>query len=124
MKKLVFILLLAIPFFGFGQTSSLAKTLSNSVWKITLLESGFSNIIVLRNEGSFGMISDLYGIPTIYDRTDEDWKVVNSDNGEKIVITFSNRFLILSGNVYGKIMSGKFVNNNGLSGNWKGEKLN
>ena len=124
MKRILFILLFTIPFIGFGQTSNLVETLKNSVWKITLKETGFTNIIVLTNEGSFGYISDLYNYPRVYNKNEEDWKVVQVDGKEKIVITFTNNFLILSGNVYNTTMSGTYVNLNGLSGSWKGERLN
>jgi hypothetical protein len=123
MKKILFTLLLTIPFLGFGQTSNLEETLRNSVWKITLEETGWTNIIVLNDVGSFGMISNLYGVPVVYNTEEEDWKIVKVDGKEKVVITFTNRFLVLSGNVYNRTMSGTYVNTNGLSGTWKGEKL-
>ena len=115
MKKILIILLLTIPFIGFGQD------IENSIWKLTD-DDGFGQIVLLKEDGSFKGISDIYGLPVMFrsDDGEENWEL----KGETIILTFNDKYMIKTGKIREGRISGNYITINGLSGTWIGERIN
>ena len=122
MKKLILILLLAVPFVLFGQKSDVESILENTVWNISLAEVSFDAIVAFKKPGPFGYIGVSSGSPQVNRELDEhQWSVTSNGN---IVIKFTNGFLMCVGKMNdSNTMSGTFVNEKGNSGTWTGERI-
>ena len=112
MKRILFILLLTIPFVGFGQE------INNTVWK-TIDDGGDQRIIMFKEDGTF-IYQYRYrnGTVQIFGDEDETWEI----NGNKVVLLFNDGFVIMSGeiNSRGDYMSGFRINKNGETLSWTG----
>jgi len=118
MKKILFILLLTIPFVGFGQN------LEKTIWEVTD-DDGYGYIILFDDDGSFRGFTDIYGSPGSYqDSINSGLKYEWTLRGNKVVIMFSDRFMIKTGEIKGNTMTGRSININGLENKWVGERIN
>ena len=118
MKKLLFILLLTIPFVGFGQD------LENSIWKL-IDDDGYGYIILFNDDGSFIGFTDIYGTPDSYQNSisseiKHEWTL----KGNKIVLMFSDKYMTKNGEIKGNIMTGTSINIRGVENKWVGERIN
>ena len=116
--KHLYIILLCLPFIGFGQD------LVNSMWKITG-DNGYGQIILLKDDGSFIGLSDIYGVPVSFEdpRNSEmkyDWLLT----GNLIVLRFSDNYMIKTGEVRGNLIIGTSSNQKGFENSWVGERIN
>ncbi len=122
MKKLIFILLFTIPCVVFGQNSDVESKLINTVWRISLIETDFHAIVVFKQPGPFGYISDVTYAPRVMEESDKHHWRVNSTGS--VIIKFTDGFLMCVGKMNSsQSMSGTFVNENGKSGTWIGELI-
>ena len=117
MKKLLFVLLLTIPFIGFSQD------ISGTGWKI-YEKDGDEKIILFEDDGTFtylNVISNSGNEGKVFSGDDDTWVV----NGNKIVVLFSGGYRIMSGtiNKTGDYMSGTTMNKKGDTENWVGELI-
>ena len=117
MKKLLFILLLIIPFFGFGQN------LSGSGWKIQD-EDGDRFIILFDEDGTFTILNVIHQSGNqgrVFGDDDETWEV----DGNKVVISRNDGYQIYSGTINrkGDYMWGMKMNKKGISQRWSGELI-
>lgn len=119
MKSPLLILLLTIPFLGFGQNSADESKLKNTVWRISLIELDFHSIVVFEEPGSFGYISGVTSFPKVMEKSDKhQWSVKPNGN---VLIKFTDGFLMCVGKMNSsQSMSGTFVNEHGNSGTWIG----
>ena len=114
MKKLLFILLLTIPFIGFGQN------LSNTSWEIWE-QNGDLKIMSFNYDGTFTyikVISESGNENQWFGDEDETWVL----KGDKIIISYNNGFMIKTGtiNSEGNFMEGALINSKGESRIWFG----
>ncbi len=112
MKKVILIILLAIPFLGLGQD------ISGTGWKLTD-QDGDKKIILFENDKSFthlNIISQSGNSGVVFGDEDETWMLA----GDNIIISFNNGFKIYSGQINSSrdYMSGTMVNKNGKSDTW------
>tara|TARA_B100001250_G_scaffold386482_1_gene383051 strand:- start:725 stop:1114 length:390 start_codon:yes stop_codon:yes gene_type:complete len=117
MKRILFILLLTIPFLGFSQD------ISGTGWKISH-DDGDRTIILFEDDGTFiylGVISHSGNQGEVFGNDDETWEL----NGNKIVILFNDGFNIMTGTINrtGDYMSGTTMNKKGKTENWFGELI-
>lgn len=117
MKKILFILLLIIPFVGFGQD------LSNTVWEIWE-EDGNQYIVNFHNNGTFSYI-DVTSVGGISGKTysdDDDTWYLRENN---ITISHNDGFQILEGIIKFEknFMKGNHSNKEGSKGVWFGRKI-
>ena len=118
MKKLLFILLFTIPFLGFSQD------LENSIWKITD-DDGYGYIILFNHDGSFIGLTDIYGSPDSYQNPlNSEMKYEWTLKGNTIVLMFSNKYMIKTGEIKGSQMIGTSINQLGTKNIWVGERIN
>ena len=115
--KQLYIILLILPLIGFGQD------IENSIWKLTD-DDGFGQIVLLKVNGSFEGMSDIYGSPVMFESDDgsgeEKWEL----KGETIILMFNDKYMIKTGKIRGGRMSGNYNTINGASGTWIGERIN
>ena len=115
MKRILFLLLLIIPFFGFGQD------IGGTGWKITF-EDNDKMIFLFEDDLSFHYMYKDNG--TIWCDSD----IINtwSLEGDKVVISINDGYLILSGIISnsGDFMSGMSMNKLGNTRIWSGEIIN
>tara|TARA_Y100001954_G_C15700747_1_gene547625 strand:+ start:628 stop:978 length:351 start_codon:yes stop_codon:yes gene_type:complete len=112
MKKLLFTLLLIIPFIGFGQV------INNTVWK-TIDDKGDQRIIMFKVDGTFiYQYKYTNGTIQIFGDEDDTWTI----DGNKLVLSFNDGFAIMSGeiNSRGDYISGFRINKKGTSLRWTG----
>jgi len=112
MKKVILIILLAIPFLGFGQD------ISGTGWKLTE-QDGDKMIILFEKDKTFtylNILSQSGNSGELFSDEDDTWMLA----GDNIIISFSNGYNIFSGqiNSTGDYMSGTMVNKNGKSESW------
>ena len=117
MKRILFILLLTIPFIGFGQN------LNGTGWKISE-NDGDQKIIIFENDGTFSYLNVKMDSPNegkLYNDITDTWELKQST----IIISFTDGFLIKSGkiNKTGDYMWGTWVNQKKNSGTWSGELI-
>jgi len=116
-KKLLFILLLTLPFIGFGQD------ISGTGWKIS--ENDGDRLIILFEEN--GTLTYLIEIShsgnqgKVFGDDGDTWEI----DGNKVVILFNDGYNIMSGeiNSKGDYMSGITINKKGDSDTWTGELI-
>jgi hypothetical protein len=111
MKKLLFVLLLTIPFVGFGQD------ISGTGWKITD-QDGTQKIYLFESDGTFTYLrvkSDVLG------DEDETWEL----DGNKIIFKHNDGYSIYSGTINSSwdFMSGMRMNTKGEYENFSGELI-
>ena len=116
--KHLYIILFVLPLIGFGQD------FVNSIWKITG-DNGYGQIILLKGDGSFIGLSDIYGVPVSFEdpRNSEmkyDWLLT----GNLIVLRFSDNYMIKTGEVRGNLIIGTSSNQKGFENSWVGERIN
>ena len=119
MKKILFILLLTIPFVAFSQD------LSESVWDIND-EDGDREIICFEKDGTFTYLkvrSESGNEGTSWGDEDETWKII----GDKVIISYNDGFMIRVGTINGKYMEGSLDSENwddhDRTETWFGKKL-
>ncbi len=108
MKLFAFMVLLALPFVGFGQD------LGGTGWKIQD-QDGDTKIILFEKDGTFTYLnvnhkSGNQGV--VFSDPEETWKV----NGNKVTMSYSNGYNVYSGTISsdGTSMSGTSKNKAGL----------
>ena len=112
MKKLSCILLLTIPFFGFGQD------ISGTGWKITDGD-GDKKIFLFESDGTFTVLRVEGGY--VFGDEDETWEL----DGNKIVFKNNDGYSIYSGTINRSwdFMSGMRMNIKGEYENFSGELI-
>ena len=125
MKRILFILFLTIPFFGFGQVD--INSLENTSWEITQ-SNGDEKIIIIQGDGYFkylkgrvrsddynGNVGQLFGDETF------TWNIKRNN----IIFSFNNGFKIYRGDINSEenFMSGNWTNDKKESGTWFGVKI-
>ena len=110
MKKLL-LLLMIVPFIGFGQD------IGGTGWKI-YEEDGTRKIILFEKDGTFTYMESQ---KQLYSDDTETWKL----NGDKIIILYSDGYRILSGTINRErdYISGTSINREGYSESWYGELI-
>ena len=128
MKRILFILLLTIPFIGFGQV------ITNNGWKIyhEYNDGSKENFIILfeknsdrlendstQGQGTFIQHAWYEGHGFVINCSSSNWTV----NGNKVMFEFNNGHQIFSGKINrkGNYMSGTSISIRGMKGSWKGE---
>ena len=117
MRKILFILLLTIPFLGFSQD------ISGTGWKI-YEDDGDRKIIFFEDDGTFTYLNVIFNPGSqgkVYGDYDETWEL----NGNKIVVLFNDGYKIMTGTINrtGDYMSGTIMNKKGKTENWTGELI-
>ena len=117
MKRILFILLLTIPFLGFSQD------ISGTGWKIHE-DDGDRIIILFEDDGTFtylNVISNSGRQGEVFGNHDETWEL----DGNKIVVLFNGGYLIWTGTINrtGDYMSGTMMNKKGKTDTWTGELI-
>tara|TARA_B110000459_G_scaffold159933_1_gene175534 strand:+ start:28 stop:387 length:360 start_codon:yes stop_codon:yes gene_type:complete len=112
MKKAILIILLTIPFLGFGQG------ISGTGWKLTD-QDGDKKIILFEEDKSFtylNILSQSGNSGKVYNDEEDTWMLAD----DNIIISFSNGYKIYSGQINSTrdYMSGTMLNKAGNSGTW------
>ena len=106
MKRILFLLLLTIPFLGFSQD------INGTGWKI-YEEDGTTRIILFEEDGTF---TYMVSRKQVYSDGEDTWEL----DGNKIVLLYSNGYRIVSGTINRErdYMSGTSINRVGYSESW------
>ena len=117
MKRILFIILITIPFLGFSQD------ISGTGWKI-YDEDGDRRIIFFEDDGTFTYlnVTTSWNEGSVYGNDDETWEV---KDGNKIVLLLNDGYKIMTGTINrtGDYISGTLINREGITDSWTGELI-